>query len=155
MDYKKINEHEIEIIPEKTPVAKILETMARVSYESAKPPGSTFSGLLDKESKEIDFSEFVNLKSSEVLDLDYVGERQCKTKVRRTDDGKYIFDAWLYEINRGKPETLLKQVKSTLDEDVADSVVSVRSDKSKRERRKRHGIAALVDIFELILDLFT
>ena len=133
MNYKRINEHEIEIIPEETPIDKILVTMARVSYESAKPPSSDFLGLLNKESEEMDFSEFVHLNSSEVLNIDYVNERQCKTKVRRTDDGKYIFDAWLYESNRGKPEIFLNKVRSTL-EDVEDSVVSVESDKLKSTR---------------------
>ena len=133
MNYKRINEHEIEIIPEETPIDKILVTMARVSYESAKPPSSDFLGLLNKESEEMDFSEFVHLNSSEVLNIDYVNERQCKTKVRRTDDGKYIFDAWLYESNRGKPEIFLNKIRSTL-EDVEDSVVSVESDKLKSTR---------------------
>ena len=133
MNYKRINEHEIEIIPEETPIDKILVTMARVSYESAKPPSSDFLGLLNKESEEMDFSEFVHLNSSEILNIDYVNERQCKTTVRRTDDGKYIFDAWLYESNRGKPEIFLNKVRSTL-EDVEDSVVSVESDKLKSTR---------------------
>ena len=52
MNYKRINEHEIEIVPEETPIDKILVTMARISYESAKPPSSDFLELLDKESKE-------------------------------------------------------------------------------------------------------
>lgn len=134
MNYKKINEHEIEIIPEDTPIDKILETMARVSYESAKPPGSDFLELLDKESKEMDFSEFVHLNSSEVLNIDYVNERQCKTKVRRIDDGKYVFNAWLYEMNRGSPELFLDKVISKLERNVEGSKISDRSDKPKSTR---------------------
>jgi len=84
--------------------------MARVSYESAKLPSSDFIELLNKESKEINFSEYVHLNSSEVLNIDYVNERQCKTKVTKTVDGKYVFNAWLYESNRGKPEIFLKKV---------------------------------------------
>jgi hypothetical protein len=137
MNYKRINEHEIEIIPEETPVDKILVTMARVSYESAKPPGSDFLELLDKESKEIDFSEFVHLNSSEVLNIDHVNERQCRTKVRRTDDGNYVFNAGLYEINRGKPGIFLNRVKSKLEEDAEDSEASAESDKLKSARRWR------------------
>lgn len=134
MNYKRINEHEIEIIPDKTPIDKILETMARVSYESAKPPSSDFLELLNKESKEIDFSKFVYLNNSEVLDIDYVNERQCKTKVIKNSDGKYIFDAWLYEGSRDKPEIFLNKVKSILEEGSEDSEVSVESDKSKSTR---------------------
>jgi hypothetical protein len=155
MYYKRISEHVIEIIPEDTPIDEILITMARVSYEPAKPPSSDFLELLDKESKEIDFSEFIHLNSSDVLNIDFVNERQCKTKVRRTGDGKYVFDAWLYESNRGKSEIFLNKVKSTLEKGSEDSVVSVESDNSKKERQKRHGIAGLLDILELILDLFT
>ncbi|NIP25130.1 MAG: hypothetical protein GWN67_17570 [Phycisphaerae bacterium] len=154
MDYKQINEHEIEIIPEETPVDKILETMARVSYESAKPPLSDFLELLDKESKEIDFSEFVRLNGSEVLNIDYVNQRQCKTKVRRTDDGKYVFNARLYEINGGKPEILLNKVKSTLDE--AEKLPAfVKLEKSKKARQKRHGILGFLDILLELIDFFT
>ena len=134
MNYKRINEHEIEIILEGTPIDKILVTMARVSYESAKPPSSDFLELLDKESKEIDFSEFVHLNSSEVLNIDYVNERQCKTKVRKTDDGKYVFNAGLYEVNRGKPELLLNKVKSTLGEGAENSEAFTKLDNSKSTR---------------------
>jgi hypothetical protein len=91
MNYKKINDYEIEIIPGKTPIDRVLENMARISYESAETPGSEFLELLDTKSKEIDFSSFVHLDHHEVLDMDYVNERQCKTKVRKTHDGKYVF----------------------------------------------------------------
>jgi len=155
MNYKRINEHEIEIIPEETPIDKILVTMARVSYESAKPPVSDFLELLDKESKEIDFSEFVHLNSSEVLNIDYINERQCKTKVRKTDDGKYVFNAWLYESNRGKPEIFLNKVKSTLEEDAEDSEASVESDKSGSWDEKTPKKSGLRLLLELLLDLFT
>lgn len=155
MNYKRINEHDIEIIPEETPVDKILETMARVSYESAKPRISDFLELLDKESKEIDFSEFVHLNSSEVLNIDYINQRQCKTKVRRTDDGMYVFNARLYEINRGKPEIFLNKVKSTLKEGAEKPQASAQSDKSKKARKKRHGILGFLDILIEIIDLFT
>jgi len=134
MNYERINEHEIEIIPEETPIDEILVTMARVSYESAKPLGSDFLELLDKESKEMDFSEFVHLNSSEVLNIDRVNERQCKTKVRRTDEGKYVFHAWLYESNRGKPEIFLNKVRSTLEERAEDSEASAEADKLKSSR---------------------
>jgi hypothetical protein len=155
MNFKRINEHDIEIIPEETPVDKILETMARVSYKSAKPPISDFLELLDKESKEIDFSEFVHLDGSEVLNIDYVNQRQCKTKVRRTDDGKYVFNALLYEINGGKPEILLNKVKSTLEEGAEKPQVFVKLEKSKKARQKRHGILGFLDILLELIDLFT
>jgi len=155
MNFKRINEHDIEIIPEDTPVDKILETMARVSYESAKPPISDFLELLDKESKEIDFSGFVHLDGSEVLNIDYVNQRQCKTKVRKTDDGKYVFNARLYEINGGKPEILLNKVKSTLEESAENSEAFAKLEKSKKKGQKRHGILGFLDVLIEFIDLFT
>jgi hypothetical protein len=149
MNYKKINDDEIEIIPGKTPVDKILETMARISYESAKPPGSDFLELLDTKSKEIDFSEFAHLNCYKVLDIDYVNQRQCKTKVRKTNDGKFVFDAWLYKMNRGSPKLFLDKVKSKLEENVEDSKTSAQSDEPKSVFRKRLGIS---DWLDLLLD---
>jgi hypothetical protein len=139
MNYKRINEHEIEIIPGETPIHKVLETMAKVSYESAKPPGSEFLELLGSNSEEVDFSKFVHLNGHEVLDMGYVNERPCKTKVRKTDEGKFVFDAWLYETNRGPSEPFLAKVKSALQEDTEDSGVSTRSGKYKSARRRPPG----------------
>jgi len=155
MNYKKINDHEIEIIPGKTPIHKVLETMARLSYESAKPPGSDFLELLDTKSKEIDFSEFVHLDRSEVLDIDYVNERRCKTKVRKTDDGKFVFDARLYKMNRGSPELFLDKVKSVLEENAEESKTSAQSDKSKPARRKTLWVGDLLDLVLEFLNPWT
>jgi len=149
MNYKEINDHEFEIIPGKTPIDRVLENMARISYESAEPPGSEFLGLLDTKSKGIDFSSFVHLDHHKVLDMDYVNERQCKTKVRKTHDGKYVFDAESYKANRGSPELFMNKVKSALEEDVEDSKISAQSGKRKPQR----GLAEL--LLDLILDLFT
>ena len=136
MDYKRINEREIEIIPGGTAIRNVLETMAKVSYESAKPPGSEFLELLGSNSKEVDFSRFVHLNGREVLDMDYVNERPCKTKVTKTEEGKFIFDAWSYETNRGPSESFLAKVKSALEEDIEDSDNSTRSGKSKPAHRR-------------------
>jgi hypothetical protein len=155
MNYKRTNEREIEIVPEETPIDKILETTARVSYESAKPPGSDFLELLDKQSKEIDFSEFVHLNSSEVLNIDYVNERQCKTKVRRTNDGRFVFDARLYEMNRGSPELFLDKVISKLERNVEGSEISDRSDKPGPWDRKRPKRSWFRLLLELLIELFT
>lgn len=154
MNYKRINEREIEIIPGETPIRKVLETMAKVSYESAKPPGSEFLELLGSNSKEVDFSKFVHLNSREVLDMDYVNERPCKTKVRKTDEGKFVFDAWLYETNRGPSEPFLAKVKSALQEDIEDSDNSNRSGKSKPAHRRPPGrwrwLEPLLDLLDLL-----
>ena len=139
MDYKRINEREIEIIPGGTAIRNVLETMAKVSYESAKPPGSEFLELLGSNSKDVDFSKFVHLNGRDVLDMGYVNERPCKTKVRKTDEGRFIFDAWLYETNRGPSEPFLAKVKSALEEDIEDSDNSTRSGKSKPARRRPPG----------------
>jgi len=155
MNYTRINDHEIEIIPGKTPIHKVLETMARLSYELARPPSSEFLELLDTKSKDIDFLEFVHLNCYQVLDIDYVNERQCKTKVRKTNDGKFVFDAWLYEMNRGSPEVFLDKVKSALEENVEDSKTPAESDKDKSVFRKTPGIGDLLDLLLEFLNPWT
>ena len=149
MNYKRINNNEIEIIPGRTPIEVVLESLARISYKSAEPPRSEFLELLDQESKTIDFSKFIHLDQSEILNMDYVNERNCKTKVRKTGDGKYIFDAHSYQMSRGCPETLLDKVKSELEEEFEDSQFSARSD----EHKSRNGW--LETLLEFILDFFT
>jgi hypothetical protein len=149
MDYRRINDSEIEIIPGRTPIEIVLESLARISYESAEPPRSEFLELLDHESETIDFSTFIHLDESEILDMDFVNERKCKTKVRKTSGGKYVFDARLYQNSRGRPETLLDKVKSELEKDFEDSQVSARSDSQKHRR------GWLEALLEFLLDLFT
>jgi len=139
MNYQRINEREIEIIPGATGIRKVLETMARVSYESAKAPGSEFLELLGSNSKQVDFLEFLHLNGQEVLDMDYVNERPCKTRVTKTEEGKFIFDAWSYETNRGPSEPFLAKVKSALEGDIEDSDNSTRSGKSKPAPRRPPG----------------
>ena len=148
MIYKRINDHDIEIIPGRTPIERVLEYLARISYESAEPPRSKFLELLDKESETIDFSAFIHLEESEVLNMDFVNERNCKTKVRKTSDGKYVFDARLYQTSRDCPESLLDKVQSALKEDYEETQFSARSYK----RKSRRGLLELLLDF---IDLFT
>lgn len=155
MDYKKTNANEIEIIPECTPVEKVLTTIARLSYESAESSVSDFVELIDRKDNQVDFSQFVHLDSSDVLVMNCVNERQCSTKVRKTDDGRYLFDAWRYEIDRGNAETLLNKVKSTLNYSVEDPEISAEAGQSivvDEEKPERSWIKMLL---ELITDLFT
>lgn len=149
MNYKRINDNEIEIILGRTPIEVVLESLARISYKLAEPPRSEFLELLDKGSDTIDFSKFIHPDQSEILNMDYVNERNCKTKVRKTSDGKYIFDAHLYQMSRGRPETLLDKVKSELGEEFEDSQLSARSE----EHKSRNGW--LETLLEFILDFFT
>jgi len=155
MDYRRIDNHKIEIIPGQTPIDKLLETMARVSYESAKPPGSDFLKLLDKNSPKINFAGFVHLNSAEVLDIDYVNQRQCKTKVRKTGDGRFVFDARLYEMNGGSPELFLNKVKSALGKNAQGSKTSAQSDKAKPWSRNNQQRSRWLEFLLEIIDLFT
>ena len=149
MNYKRINDNEIEIIPGRIPIDVVLESLVRISYDLAEPPRSEFLELLDKESETIDFSKFVHLDQSEILNMDYVNERNCKTKVRNASDGKYIFDAHLYHMSRGCPETLLDKVNSELEEEFVDSQFSTRSE----EHKSRNGW--LETLLKFIFDFFT
>jgi len=47
--------------------------------------------------------------------MDYVNGRQCKTYIRRDENGKLLLDAWLYERDRGPIKPLLDRVKETFD----------------------------------------
>ena len=149
MKYRRINDNEIEIIPGRTPIEKVLDCLARISYESAELPRSEFLELFDHESETVDFSTFIHLDQPEILEMDFVNERNCKIKVRKTSDGKYVFDARLYQMSRGHPETLLDKVKSQLEEDFEGPQVSARSDKQKPRK------GWLVTLLEFVLEFFT
>ena len=124
MKYKKIDENHIEISPEKTPVKRMLETIARVSYELARPAGLGFLRDFDTKSEDIDFSKLVNLKDPRVvLDMDYVNGRQCKTVVLKKN-GKYIFNAHVYRLDRGDPQLFLNKVNSALEEKIEKAGIS-------------------------------
>jgi len=155
MNYEKISHREIEILPGSTPIHKALETMARISYESAKARGSEFLELLDAGSNQTNYSDFVHPNCQAVLDMDYVNERQCKTKVRKTDDGRYVFDAWSYAVNRGSPEVFLDRVKSALEENVQDFKTSTRSGRPRSASEKSSWIADLLDLVLEFLNLWT
>jgi hypothetical protein len=59
MIYKRLDDREIEIIPEQIPIDHVLEYLAKILYESADPPRSEFLKLLDRESEIVDFRAFV------------------------------------------------------------------------------------------------
>ena len=126
MDYKKINDREIEINPGETPIQELLETIAKVSYELARPVGNGIFAAFATKSEDIDYSRFV---SSNGVDMDYVNGRQCKTSVSVNENGTLTFDASLYQTDRGSPELFLDKVKSTLEGKVEGAETNVESDK--------------------------
>jgi hypothetical protein len=122
MQYKRIDRAQlIEIIPEKTPVRKLLKVLAEESYKSAAPVGLGFLQPHGIPAREMIFDAFIAMTPQEaekngfdsllsVLEMDYVNGRLCKTFVVHTN-GKYYFSARSYEQDRGPAEPLLDRVK--------------------------------------------
>lgn len=148
MDYQKMDNGDIEIIPGETPLKVLFETMARISYELARPVGMGYLQRFETTAEGVDFSRHMELKAvfekrkwfnwllgpeqvgEEVrgLNMDYVNGRQCKTNVWKNDEGKFVFNAYAYERDRGSPELFLDKVKSALERTVEDTPAS-KSDK--------------------------
>lgn len=149
MVYKRIDDHEIEISPGQIAINRVLQCLAKMSYESAGPPRSDFLRLLDREADTVDFSAFIHLDGPEMLDMDFVHGRNCKTKVRKSRDGRYIFDARLYQTSGRHPETLLDKVQAALEKDTEQAQSPTRSG----EKKLRRGLVEVLS--ELILELFS
>lgn len=114
MKYQKINDRDVEIILEDTPLDKLLKAMAKVSYELARPVRAGFLQKFDTKSEDVNFDDFVDLTGNDLLHMDYVNGRQCKTSVRRKE-GKLLFNAWLYERDRGSSNLFLEKVREALE----------------------------------------
>ena len=122
MDYKRIDDQEIEIVPGNIPIDDVILAIAKESYKTAVPMGVGFDEPWLTGPENEDFSECIRPKGTVVgcsdrtllLDMDYVNGRQCKTYIVEKD-GKYILDAWSFEKARGPVERLLDTVKAGLE----------------------------------------
>ena len=115
MDYKRLDKNTVEIIPDKVPVRKVINEIARLSYELARPVGLGFLQPSLTSSRDTEFSDYINLDGNLdgpwVLEMDYVNGRQCKTYIRKDEQGRLLLDASVYETDRGSVEGLLDKVK--------------------------------------------
>jgi hypothetical protein len=110
MDFKRIDEDTIEIMPEELAAEKVLEEMARLSYETADSPLPTFILPVEIPAPLVDFRKLVK---SGALHMDYLNGRLCSTHVERRND-RLFFDAKRFSRDRGSPELLLNLVKERL-----------------------------------------
>lgn len=154
MDYKRTSRTQIEVILGSTPSGRLLETIARVSYDLARPLGSGWEQLFDTPPSEVDFTPFIKYeeKVSEVprhrlisrfvsskrvvergeplnLHMGYVNGRHCHTQVHRTDNGNYVFEAVIHEMDRGSADLFMEKVKSALELEVEGAKIETQAEK--------------------------
>lgn len=113
---ERLAEGHIEIDPGKIPIKVVLETIAEVSYETAKPVDLRHFGLKfevgGEPKRELDPSKFI---VNNCLIMDYVHGRQCKTQVIPSNRETLLFYAPWYEQDRGSVDELLNKVKLKLE----------------------------------------
>lgn len=107
----------IEILLGQVPPEKLLEEIARLSYETAVAVAPSFAQPFDVPADFIRFKDFIKEES---LHLDYLNGRLCSTYVEKKG-GRYFFDARSFRENRGSPEAFLALVKQQFDYSSEDS----------------------------------
>lgn len=112
MDFVKISEEEIEIIPGDLPTRKVLEEMARLSYETATSPLPQFILPFEIDASLVDFSALAVDKG---LQMDYLNGRLCSTFVE-IRASRLFFDAVRFREDRGPPEAFLHLLKNRLED---------------------------------------
>ncbi|MBW1918822.1 MAG: hypothetical protein JRI84_13770 [Deltaproteobacteria bacterium] len=111
MDYCVINDDIVEIIPGEHSPEKVLEEIARLSYELAESPAPSFIQPFDVPVQAVDFQDFIG---PEGLRIDYLNGRLCSTYVERKDN-RLLFDARSFRQDRGSVEAFLALLKYRLE----------------------------------------
>jgi len=112
MKFRRLTEDIIEIIPGPIAAERVLEEIARLSYELAETIPPWFVQPFDIPPEAVDFSALI---SDEGLSMDMLNGRLCSTYVFKKE-GKYIFDAKRFREDRGSPEMFLRVVQERLRE---------------------------------------
>jgi len=110
MDFRQIDEDTIEILPGKLSLERVLEEMARLSYETASSPFPGYIQPVEIPASLVDFKELV---TDDGLHMDYLNSKLCSTYVERKE-GRLVFDARRFEEDRGSPEVFLDLLKERL-----------------------------------------
>ncbi|MBW1722597.1 MAG: hypothetical protein JRH13_15335 [Deltaproteobacteria bacterium] len=110
MEFVKIDDETIEIFPGGLDPEKLLQEMARISYESAEFLIPGYLHPIDVPSSLVDFSEYVSEKG---LALAYLNGKRCSTFVKKRA-GRLFFDARKFREERGSPELFLRMVQEEL-----------------------------------------
>lgn len=110
MDFRRIDEDIIEIMPGELTPEKLLEEMARLSYEMASSPFPRFIQPFEVPAPLVDFKSLITETS---LHMEYLNGRLCSTHVDWRD-GRLFFDAKRFREDRGSPEIFLNLLKERL-----------------------------------------
>jgi len=99
---------------------EVLRAIAKASFALAQPVGmglTHFRGnhILTNEEADSFISESFDGQQIIVLEMDYVKGRQCKTYIRKIEDGHFVLLNNVYERDRGLPESMLKKAKEILE----------------------------------------
>jgi hypothetical protein len=113
MDFHRVDDTTIEILPEGREAGTILEAVARLSYETAESPAPFYVQPFEVPSESVDFRSQV---TGDGLRLDYLNGRLCSTHVKRAG-GRLLFDAERFREDRGSPEAFLVLVRERLKEE--------------------------------------
>jgi hypothetical protein len=111
-------------IEEEETERQVLRAIVRASFNLAKPVGM---GWLHYKSEtamtDEDADQYISLpprdSRDEVICMDYVQGRQCKTYINKVSDGHFLLSNQVYECNRGTPDIMLAQAEKLLNEAVA------------------------------------
>ena len=90
MDFKRIDEDTVEIIPGELSPQEVLAEMARLSYETASSPLPLFIQPFEITASLLDFKGLVKNKG---LHVDYLNGRVCSTHVERRDDRLFLMQS--------------------------------------------------------------
>ena len=110
MDFRRVDEDTIEIMLGELPSEKVLEEMARLSYETASSPFPRFIQPVEVPTPLVDFKSLITENG---LRMDYLNGRLCSTYVERTEQ-RLFFDTKRFREDRGSPEVFLDLLKETL-----------------------------------------
>lgn len=110
MDFARVNDEVIEILPGNRLPEVVLEAVARLSYELAESPAPFFVQPFDVPAAAVDFT---SMAQEGELHIDYLNGRLCSTHVSRIG-GRLYFDAALFLEDRGSPEAFLALVRARL-----------------------------------------
>ena len=107
MDFKRIDEDTIEIMPGELTSEKVLEEMARLSYETADSP---LPAYIQPVEVPVPFVDFRGLITDEAPRMDYLNARLCSTYMETRND-RLFFDAKRFSRDRGSPDVFLNLLK--------------------------------------------
>jgi hypothetical protein len=112
MDFRRLDDETIEILPEGRKPEAVLEVLARLSYETAESPAPFFVQPFEVPPESVDFRSQI---TREGLRLDYLNGRLLSTHVQ-WEGGRLLFDAERFEADRGSPDAFLALARERLKE---------------------------------------